>query len=60
MAVPKKSAKMDKFTHISRKIEKTANFMHFRIFVKKNLFFIKIKTVGSERLFVQKERENMH
>ena len=60
MAVPKKSAKMDKFTYFSRKIEKTANFMNFRIFVKKNLFLIKIQIAGSERVFVQKERENVH
>ena len=54
MAVPKKTAKMDKFTYFSRKIEKTANFMNFRVFL------IKFQIVGSKRVIVQKEREKMH
>ena len=51
---------MDKFTYFSRKIEKTANFMNFRIFLKKKYFLIKFQIVGSKRVIVQKEREKMH
>ena len=60
MAVQKNPTKMDKITQFSQKITKTANFMNFRYFIEEKIFLMKIQIVGSQRVIVQKERENMH
>ena len=60
MAVQKNPTKMDKIIQFSRKIEKTANFMNFRYFIEKTYFSMRIQIGGSQRIIVQKERENMH
>ena len=51
---------MDNFTQYPRKIEKTANFMNFRMFAKEKYFSMKIQIVGSQRIIVQKERKKVH